>query len=134
MEDTELNLYLEAVRIAAGKASLGAAETEQATQWIKLALLMIRNRFGTLDSLDPEALEQVVAQAVSSRLSAPGEGITSTEVAVDDARSVKRYETTRGGLYISDDMWALLTPTRKRRGAFSIGLAYTPDSAVRRAW
>lgn len=94
--------------------------------------LVIGARFrdaGGLDVLDSAALRMVVAWAVLDILSRPLGGPTSTEVSVDDARIVDRFDPSGRGadVWIRDAWWDLLEPTvRAPSGAFAIPLAYEP--------
>lgn len=115
---------IEQVRIAAGLDSLTDLQRSQVERWIDSAVMMIRNRFGSLDALEQSAVEYVISEAVAARLMRPGFGRISTEVAVDDARAVTRYSGDGSTVLISDDLWAYLQPRRRARGAMSVPLAY----------
>lgn len=119
------------VRIAAGKTSLTEVETAQVNAWIADVQMLIEARFGDLSRLNQDRLNYVVKEVVAARLKQPNAGVTADEIAVDDARSVRRYERSSGSFEITDAMWALLEPVRRARGAFMIPLHYQAD---RRAW
>ncbi|UJP39331.1 Gp19/Gp15/Gp42 family protein [Cellulomonas palmilytica] len=92
---------------------------------------MIRNRIRDLDdrALDPVFLELAVmveANAVVRVLRNP-EGLRTWTVAVDDGSVTKTRDqaTSAGGLYVTDDEWALLDPPDVPT-AFSSPIRYEP--------
>lgn len=120
--------------------SLTAAETAQATLWLKQARILLQNRLGDLDDLDQDALDMVLVEVVVARLRRPNPGSTSTsrQVSVDDGsvQETTSYERAVSPGDIEGWMWELLAPKRAA-GAFSIspaGAKPGPAPCYRRRW
>ena len=90
-----------------------------------------RNGFtGLLNAAD---VDYVVREAVALKAKRP-DGATQVEVAVDDGRVSRRYESSTGQITILPEWLDLLTPaTATTGGAFSIRPTSTPDTHAARA-
>lgn len=100
--------------------------------WINAVEMLIQLRCNELGvsfgSLDPALVDFVVVQLVAARAGGlPGDGASSVEASVDDARIVRRFDQvqTGPGFDISDYLWGLLGLVGSR-GAFTISPSYTP--------
>lgn len=100
--------------------TLTDAETRQADKWIAQALAIIRKRVGDLSRLDPEMVEYVVVQMVAERFRHPADGATQVQVSVDDASSLRRFDTSAKGLMLRPEWIDLLTPDEDLSQAFTI--------------
>lgn len=100
----------------------GSTEFEQWTRWIAQALLLIKTRFGSLNDLDPDVLDYVVTQAVAAHVRRPDDSL-QVDVAVDDGRVSKRYESSSGRVTILPEWWGMLSPKGGKGKAFSIDTA-----------
>lgn len=90
------------------------------TMWIADAQRQIRSRLGDLDNLDQDNLDYVVREAVAAKARQP-DGVTQVSMTVDDGSVSKTYSRSTGLVTITDDWWALLSPTKlDDRGAFTI--------------
>ena len=114
-----------------GRPPVDITESALWQVWIDGAEMLIADRLGPLDQLDPARVVWVVGEAVArkARLATPGgEQVSRQTVTVDDATVTKEFrETADNSVFISDEWWAMLSPTRRRRGAFTITPNYTPD-------
>ncbi len=90
-----------------------------------------RNGFtGLLNAAD---VDYVVREAVALKAKRP-DGATQVEVAVDDGRVSRRYESSTGQITILPEWLEMLTPmTATTGGAFSIRPTSTPDTYAARA-
>ena len=90
-----------------------------------------RNGFtGLLNAAD---VDYVVREAVALKAKRP-DGATQVEVAVDDGRVSRRYESSTGQITILPEWLDLLTPaTATTGGAFSIRPTSTTDTYAARA-
>lgn len=110
---------------------LTAAEQAQVTQWIDWTEALIVDRLGPADALNVAVLGMVLIEVASARLRNV-DGATSREVAVDDAREVTRYASSRAGLLdLLGDWWSLLAPATSDSGsgAFTVTPYGAPDKA-----
>ena len=114
-----------------GRPPVDATESALWQVWIDGAEMLIADRLGPLDQLDPTRVVWVVGEAVArkARLATlGGEQVSRQTVTVDDATVTKEFrETADNSVFISDEWWAMLSPARRRRGAFTITPSYTPD-------
>ena len=98
-----------------GRPITDPPDIEQVNAWISDTELIIAGRLGNLTGLDPDTLRLVIKEAVARRLRNP-EGKSNERIddysygLVDDAKRV--------GIWITDEEWALLDPTRSSGGAF----------------
>jgi hypothetical protein len=109
---------------------VGSAELAQWEQWIADAQMLIRKRLGDLALLDQEVLAYVVREAVVAQIRKPDDA-TQVDIAVDDGRVSRRYESSKGRVTILEEWWAMLTPTGDSSDAFSVRPAYEPDTCLR---
>ena len=113
-----------------GRPPVDITESALWQVWIDGAEMLIADRLGPLDQLDPTRVAWVVGEAVArkARLTTPGgEQVSRQTVTVDDATVTKEFrETTDNSVFIADEWWAMLSPARRRRGAFTITPNYTP--------
>ena len=79
--------------------------------------------------LDQAMVDYVIREAVAARAKRP-DSATQVEVAIDDGRVSKRYESSSGQISILDEWWELLRPAGSTgsAGAFSIKLAFEAGS------
>lgn len=87
---------------------LTEAEGKQVALWTADLTFDIQQRFAGRDMPDPELVDRVLRKVIVAALRNPNPGLTSVEVAVDDARTVRRYSASGAGLVITPDLWALL--------------------------
>lgn len=116
------------VQIADIETALGrtltASETNQATQWIADALMLIEVRLGDPALLSNQsAVDYVVREAVVARFRNP-DGYQSESI--DDYTYRHGTETRR--VTILPEWWELLSPTRES-GAFSTRPSFEADPA-----
>lgn len=98
----------------------GSQAERQWSQWIANAMLQIRLRFGSIEELDPEVVDEVVRLAVAEKVRRP-DAATQVEVSVDDGSVSRRYEKSSGQVTILDEWWAWLSPVVVESGsAFTI--------------
>lgn len=102
--------------------------------WISDATLLItdwatRNGY-TFAGLDSATVDYVIRESVALKVKRP-DSATQVDVAVDDGRVSRRYESSTGQITILPEWWDLLTPAAARgsSGAFSIRLSFTGDPA-----
>jgi hypothetical protein len=100
--------------------TLTDAETRQAEKWITQALAIITKKVGDIARLDPEMVEYVVVQMVAERFRRPADGATQVQVSVDDASSLRRFDTSAKGLMLRPEWIDLLTPEEDASQAFTI--------------
>lgn len=106
------------VAIALGRpADSVSPETQaQITHWLNGIELLIKDRLGPVDLLDPEAVSFVETEAVAEKVrrGAAG-GATSITTAVDDGSVTRRYEPAGiSANDITDQWWSLLGVSRPR--------------------
>lgn len=111
-----------AVALGRDTPASGSADDRQWSMWIDDALMLIEARLGDPSALDQTRLDYVVREAVTAQVRRPDDA-TSVEVAVDDGRVAKRYTSSRGRVFIRDEWWGLLDPTKNKSGAFTLDLA-----------
>lgn len=88
-------------------------------------------RNGYTGLLNAADVDYVVREAVAAKRP---DNATQVEVAVDDGRVSRRYESSTGQITILPQWWELLTPaTAATDGAFSIRPTSTPDTYAARA-
>lgn len=117
----------ENIATALGRPS-PALESETRAQWVMWiddALMLIGARLDIAD-LDPAKVDYVVREAVKAMVLRPDDA-TTVEVAVDDARVSRRYESGTGRVTILDSWWDLLSPSSSQSGAFSTRPGFQPD-------
>lgn len=101
--------------------------------WISDATLLITNwatRNGyTFAGLDSATVDYVIREAVALKVKRP-DSATQVDVAVDDGRVSRRYESSTGQITILPEWWAMLTPVASASsgGAFSICPSFEPDA------
>jgi hypothetical protein len=100
--------------------TLTDAETRQADKWIAQALAIITKKVGDIARLDSEMVEYVVVQMVAERFRRPADGATQVQVSVDDASSLRRFDTSAKGLVLRPEWIDLLTPDEDASQAFTI--------------
>lgn len=105
-----------------------SAEFSQWEKWIGNAELLIAQRLGDLAALDQDVLTYVVTLAVADHIRRP-DSATQVEVAVDDGRVSRRYESSKGRVTILDEWWDLLAPA-SQSAAFSTRPGFTPDTVL----
>lgn len=89
-------------------------------QWIADARTQIRVKLGALDLLDQEVLDLVVREAVAEKVRNP-QGVKQSSVTIDDGTISRTYQGGTGRVTITDEWWAMLTPTKvDDRTAFTI--------------
>ena len=118
----------EMVAIAAGRPvpPLGSETRQQWEMWVGDALMLIRNRLD-LATLDADVVDYVVREAVKAVVLRPDDA-TQVEVAIDDGRVSKRYESSTGRVTILDAWWDLLAPeSAATTSAFSTRPGFQPD-------
>lgn len=108
---------------------------EQWDLWISDATLLITNwatRNGyTFAGLDSATVDYVIREAVALKVKRP-DSATQVDVAVDDARVSRRYESSTGQITILPQWWDLLTPVdaASSDGAFTVTPYYEADAQV----
>lgn len=103
----------------------GSAEFAQWSLWITDALMLVEARLGDLAALNQTRLDYVVREAVAAMVRRPDDAL-QVDVAVDDGRVSRRYQTSAGRVTIQDEWWQLLAPDAGT-GAFSVTPAFVPD-------
>lgn len=84
------------------------AEASQAALWIDDLTNEVRARFGD-DSMPQQVLlDRVIRIAVATRLRSPDPGLSQTQVSVDDATVIRRYEAGSAARMLTHDLWAML--------------------------
>ena len=96
------------IAVELGVAAPTPAQEVQWQSWIDRALYLIGKRLdvATLDTAD---VDYVVLQAVIAHARNP-ESSTQVDVAIDDGRISKRYQSGPGGILILPEWWVLLDP------------------------
>lgn len=113
------------VEIALGRPLTGDAETSQVSWWLDGTELLIANRLGPVDNLDPTAVRYVEAEAVAAKVRRGGNTETSITATVDDGAVTRRWEAPVSDADITDEWWNLLTPQRDSN-AFSTRPGFAP--------
>lgn len=119
-----------AIELGRPTPALDSLDASQWATWISRAERAIRSRADRLgvafESLDVDAVDDVILYAVVRRATRPVDGAESvTETASVDDGSVtdtRRYPTSHGDLYFLDSWWALLglAPKRGRIGSVQV--------------
>lgn len=79
-----------------------------------------------MGALDGIAVQRFVVAAISRRLANP-DGAESLDVQVDDARVLKRFNTSDGGFGYLPEWWAWIgLPSPEQGGAFSVTPGWQP--------
>lgn len=114
------------IAVALGRTAPEAfsVEQQQWDMWIGDALMLIEDRLGDTSLLDQAKLDYVVREAVVAHVRRP-DNATQVDISIDDAQSSRRYSTGKGRVTILDEWWALLSPEKEERGAFSIDTVNT---------
>ncbi|MBK6556115.1 MAG: hypothetical protein KBG78_05740 [Dermatophilaceae bacterium] len=106
---------------------------EQWDMWISDATLLItdwatRNGY-TFAGLDSATVDYVIRESVALKVKRP-DSATQVDVAVDDGRVSRRYESSTGQITILPEWWDLLTPAASTSsgGAFSVSPYFEPDT------
>lgn len=87
--------------------ALTDVEQRQAALWERDILADITARFG--DAMPAPALvDRVVRLALVARFRAPRAGLSQTQISVDEATVVHRYDQSTAGALITPDLWAML--------------------------
>lgn len=109
-----------AVELGRTAPASDAPEYAQWELWIADALFQIAKRPGLVFAdLDGDTVDYVVRKAVVRHVRRPDDA-TQVTVAVDDASTSRTYRSSRGDVEITDEWWAMLTPTGTATRAFSI--------------
>lgn len=101
---------LEDIAVELGRATpdTGSIEARQWQRWIDRAVTLINARADRLGvdpaTLDPAVVDAVVTLAVVAHARRP-DNSTQVDVAIDDGRVSKRYETSQGRVTILDEWW-----------------------------
>lgn len=125
-----MSVTVEMIAVAAGRPVplLTSPTFRQWEMWVGDAMLLIRQetlrRGVEFASLNPETVDYVVREAVKAVVLRPDDA-TQVEVAIDDGRVSRRYQSGTGRIAILDDWWALLLPGRS--GGFSVRPYHEPD-------
>lgn len=111
-----------AVELGRPTPDQSSAEWASWSQWIDDAELAIRvgltQRGVTtgLEGLDQQVLAYVVRQAVVTKALTPADGAAQVDVAIDDGRVSRRYESRVMSVAILPEWWAMLLPTADQGG------------------
>ena len=128
-----------------GVTSPSAEQLALWDRWISWTTALISRRYPDLGILDQGLLDLVLTGVVAEKAGNPGR-VTQVDVAIDDGRVSKRYETHKGSLSaILEDWWDVLEAEPQRASnAWSINpigstVPVEPsttscDSWGRRAW
>lgn len=121
------------VAVTLGASCPAQIPYEQWAMWISDADLLIRDwaaRNGcSYAALNPATVDFVTREAVADRAKRP-DSATQVEVAVDDGKVSRRYESSTGQLMIRDEWWDLLRPVDATQptGAFTVAPYFEPDT------
>lgn len=125
-----------ATRLGVATPTNDSPTGKQWLAWIDDATLLIRLRAESLgltfEGLDPEALDRVVTLAVVAMARKPDDS-TTLDVAIDDGRVSRRYESSTGRVGILDEWWSWLGLTSPS-GAFSTRPGFDPDAVSLDPW
>lgn len=125
-----------ATRMGVATPGSNSPQGKQWVTWIGDATLLVRLRAEslglTLEGLDPEALDRVVTLAVVAMARKPDDA-TTVDVAIDDGRVSRRYESSTGRVGILDEWWGWLGLTTPS-GAFSTRPGFDPDAVLLDPW
>lgn len=118
------------IAVALGRPTLemGSPQWQQWVMWINDAMMLIRSELGDPAFLDPIPFDYVVREAVKAMVLRPDDA-TQVDIAIDDGRVSKRYQSSKGRVTILDEWWSLLAPERSTGSAFSIRPYHKPDLA-----
>lgn len=117
-----------------GRDSLTSLDTAQLQAWIDEAFYLIGRRIPDTSSVDSEALDYVVRQAVLTLAEQPAPGVLQESVQVDDGAVTTRYAKAPRRITILPEWWAMLgVADGKANGAFSIDMT-GGASAIHVAW
>jgi hypothetical protein len=115
------------IAVELGRPTPTSVESAQWGSWIEQARYLIGKRLGDINILDPADVDYVVLQAVAAHVRRPDDS-TQVDIAIDDGRMSKRYESGAGRVTILDEWWDLLTPDGTGyAGAFTIAPAGSVD-------
>lgn len=124
---------LENIAVELGRATPTAdsIEGKQWQSWIDRATSIIHKRAEKLGvpvaDLDAEVVDYVVTLAVAAHVRQP-DNSTQVDIAIDDGRVSKRYETSTGRVSILDEWWEDLGLIDDS-GAFTVTPTFVPDNA-----
>lgn len=123
-----MSVTVENVAVALGRATPadGSTMAKQWQMWIEDAQMLIGDRVEALGvEMPPEAkIDYVIRTAVVAHIRRPDDA-TQVTISVDDSSSQRTYQSGKGRVAITDEMWMFLglVPTN---GAFSIDTAPGP--------
>ena len=109
------NASVNDVAITLGRPIVDADEIAQVSAWIDGAALVIRTRLGDLSTLDQDVLRYVEAESVARRVRNP-EGKQNERI--DDYSYGLTDDAAKASIFITDDEWAMLSPSSSTNGAF----------------
>ncbi len=110
-----------AVDMGKDPATLTSLDTAQLQRWIDDAALLITNGIGDVIP-NVSNLDYVVRQAVLMVADAPGRGVLSESVQIDDGQYTTRYERAPRRVTITPEWWAMLGVATGKGSAFSISM------------
>lgn len=119
---------VEDVATTLGRPITDADEIRQVQAWIGKVERRIQRRLGPLDTLDAEALKDVISESVARRVRNP-EGKKSERI--DDYSYSLDTDAARSGLYITEEEWELLIPDIDPDATFTINPKIIPWSLTK---
>ena len=123
----------EDVALTLGDSCPDPIPSERWLMWISDAEMLISAwavRSGyTVADLDNAQVDYVIRESVALKVKRP-DSATQVDVAVDDGRVSRRYESSTGQITILPEWWDLLTPAASTSsgGAFSVSPYFEPDT------
>lgn len=125
-----------ATRLGVATPANDSPTGKQWLAWIDDAQALIAMRAEslglTLEGLDPVQRLRVVTLAVVAMARKPDDA-TTVDVAIDDGRVSRRYESSTGRVGILDEWWTWLGLTSPS-GAFSTRPGFDPDAVSLDPW
>ena len=126
----------EDIRVALGRSPRDDNERAQWDMWIRDAQLEVSagpSGAASIDlaTLDQDRLQRVIRDAVVAKIRRPDDA-TQVEIAVDDGRVSRVYQSSTGSIFIRPEWWTFLGLTGSQ-SAFSTRPGFQSDRACS-AW
>ena len=123
-----------AVALGLAAPETGSITEQQWALWIDDANMLIDLRMEKLaveGPLDVAKRDYVVREAVVAHIRKPDDA-TDVTISVDDATSIRRYQSGKGRVTILDEWWSILGLVEPSTGAFALDMV--PRAGLHMPW